>query len=740
MSELGPRYEHKEVEKRIYRLWEKSGYFAPEAHQPRAGNPESKKTFCIMMAPPNVTGSLHMGHALENTMIDVLIRWKRMQGYKTLWLPGIDHASISTHNVIEKELKKEGLTRFDLGRERFLEKAWEWKKQYGGIILDQLKKLGASCDWSRTRFTMDEKYIDAVLTAFVHYYKKGLIYRGLRTITWCPRCGTGISDLEVKYKEEDAILYYIQYGPFTLATVRPETKFGDTALAVNPEDVRYKKYIGKEIEIESLDVSGQPDKPSKTKIKVAVVADDAVDPEFGTGVIKVTPAHDITDFEIAQRHKLPMLQVIDEHGRMNENAGKYGGMKTKDARDKVASDLRAVGLLLKEEPYRHNTATCERCGTVVEPLPSLQWFVKMDSLAELAKKTVRSGRTKILPANFEKNYFSWLDNIRDWCISRQLWWGHQLPVFFCKKEGGEQRVAGQAKADQKFVVAKEKPKKCPICGNCEMEQSPDVLDTWFSSALWPFATLGWPEKTDDLKKYYPTDFITSAREILNLWIMRMIFSGEEFMDKEPFAVALIHGTILTKEGRRMSKSLGTGIDPLSLIENHGADATRFGVVWQAMGSQDIRWDETSVQAGRKFNTKLWNIARFLQKKTGGKSYTTERLEGFLNGETIKGVFPEANDDDLKILEGLRATRSQVVQYLENYEFGQALHTLYDFVWHNLADKYVEQVKTREDELAREILHGVFMSCLTMLHPFMPFITEEIYQQLKPGELLMVRKW
>ncbi|MEK7590370.1 MAG: class I tRNA ligase family protein, partial [Patescibacteria group bacterium] len=444
---------------------------------------------------------------------------------------------------------------------------------------------------------------------FIHYYEKGLIYRAQRTINWCPRCGTSLSDLEIEYKEEDAKLYYIQYGPFVLATVRPETKFGDTALAVHPDDKRYKKYIGKEIEIETLDVSGSLDVPAKTKSKIIVVADQAVDPKFGTGVIKVTPAHDITDYEISQRHNLPLKQVIDERGRMNENSGKYAGMKVIEAREKIVADLNAEALLLKEEPYRHNIAVCYRCNTPIEPLPSLQWFVKMKNLAEKALNAVKSRKIKIIPENFEKGYFGWLENIRDWTISRQIWWGHQLPVFFCQKKLEEiKNQKLEAKNNEEgFVVATAKPKQCPFCKECEMEQSPDVLDTWFSSALWPFAGLS----ETDLKKFYPSNILITARDIINLWVGRMIFSGLEFIGSEPFPEALIHGTILTKEGKRMSKSLGTGIDPLVLIEKYGADATRFGIIWQSMGNQDIRWDETAVMAGKKFANKIWNISRFV---------------------------------------------------------------------------------------------------------------------------------
>lgn len=727
MTDLPSAYDPKQTEEKIYKIWLDSGYFNPD-NLSKIGNFKKPRAFCVMMAPPNITGSLHMGHALENTMSDVLIRWKRMNGFKTLWLPGIDHAGIATQNVVEKELRKQGLSRHDLGREKFLEKVWEWKEKYGHTILDQLKKLGASCDWSRTRFTLDPDYVKAVQAAFMHYYKKNLIYRGLRTINWCVRCQTSLSDLEVEYKEEDAKLYYIQYGPFVLATVRPETKFGDTALAVNPDDERYKNYIGQEIEIESLDTDGDLEAPARKKIKVRVVGDEAVDIKFGTGVIKVTPAHDITDFEIAQRHNLPLRQVVDDRGRMNANAGKYKSLKVKEARDKIAADLRAVGLLLKEEPYHHNLAVCSRCDSPIEPLPSWQWFVKMQDLAALAKKAVSSKKVKISPKSFEKPYFDWLDKIRDWCISRQLWWGHQLPVW--EHEETCVPLDGHKEDFAKCVdvmVSLDQP-KCDYCGAAYV-QTTDVLDTWFSSALWQFATLGWPQQTADLKTYYPTDFVTSAREILNLWIVRMIFSGVEFMEKEPFKQVLVHGTILTKDGKRMSKSLGTGIDPLVLIEKYGADATRFGVIWQAMGTQDIHWDEAAVVAGKKFCNKLWNAARFVLGQTGISNSKFLISKQILNSK-------------IQITKQLNETKKSVEQHLENYEFGQALHVIYNFFWHEYCDKYLEEAKKDPSAETNEVLVYVLFESLKILHPFLPFITEEIYQKLplENKKLLLVENW
>ncbi len=683
-------YDPQKTEEKIYKLWEKSGFFNPDKLPQR-----HKKPFSMSMAPPNITGSLHMGHALEYTMSDILIRYKRMKGYKTLWLPGTDHAGIATQNVVEKELKKEGLTRHQLGREKFLKRVWEWKEKYGHIIIDQLKKLGVSADWSRTKFTMDKDYQTAVKKAFLHYYKKGWIYQGLQTVNWCPRCSTSLSDLELEYQEEKAKLYYIKYGPFTLATVRPETKFGDTALAVNPHDKRYKKYIGKTLEVESLDVKGDWDKPGKTKIKLYVVADEAVDPKFGTGVIKVTPAHDITDFEISKRHKLPMIQVIDPDGRMNKRAGKYGGMKVKEARAKIAADLKAVGLLVKEEEYEHRVATCYRCATTIEPLPSKQWFLKMDKLAKMAERAVRTGKVKIIPKNFEKPYFDWLKNIRDWTISRQIWWGHKIPL-----PGVE-----------------------------------DVLDTWFSSALWPFAAFGWPKKNKDLRTFYPTNVITNDRGILNLWDARMIFSGLELTKQVPFRELVIHATILTRQGKRMSKSLGTGVDPADLILRYGADATRFGLIWQAMGGQDIRWAEEHVLAGKKFANKLWNIARYITIKAGGDwdKYIVNKKKPFHIDETIiwKGFGGP-----------LRTFSKDLEKLIENYAFGEALHIIYDDVWHKLADKYIEEYLSKDDYETKSNLVHFLINVLKRLHPFMPFVTEEIYQQLpfKNKKLLMIEQW
>lgn len=734
MELISGAYDPKKTEPHIYEKWEKSGYFNPD-NLPIRNSDLEIRNYIVYMPLPNVTGTLHMGHVLDNTLQDIVIRYRRMRGDRALWFPGTDHAGIATQYVVEKELKKKGVSRFELGREKFIEKVWEWKHEYGGAIIGQLKKLGVSADWSRSRFTMDPEYAKDVEKAFVHYHEKGLIYRGERVVNWCPRCGTSLSELELEYKEEEAKLYYITYGPFTLATTRPETKFGDTGLAVNPKDTRYTQYVGKELEIESLSTEGNLEKPKKKKNIIKVVADEAVDIEFGTGIVKVTPAHDMVDFEIGRRHNLPLVKVIDESGRMNAHAGKYAGIKTADARKKIVDDLKAVGLLQKEEDYRHNIAVCYRCGHIIEPIPSMQWFLKMsakdeslsgqqtgaclgESLAQNAIEAVESGKVKIIPNNFEKKYFDWLKNIRDWTISRQIWWGHQIPVWFCKTQ------------KERYVVSLDKPKTCPFCKNCEMEQSPDVLDTWFSSALWPFAGM----KESDLKKYYPGTTLITARDILNLWVARMIFSGIEFMGDVPFSNVFIHGTILTKDGKRMSKSLGTGIDPLKYIDEYGADATRFGVIWQATG-QDIRWDETAIVAGKKFANKLWNAARFVLQQTDNIQLTTDNIQKMTEADKI-------------ILEKLEETKKNVEKDIDEFEFSRPLHTIYEFFWHDFCDTYIElskeQIKKEElKENTARILISVLTSSLTMLHPFIPFITEEIYTHIplkEKKDCIMIEKW
>src|SRR3989344_978436 len=681
MEELPKAYDPKQTEGRIYKLWEESGFFNPEK---LPGDRKEKFVTCI--APPNITGELHMGHALELGMQDIIVRMRRMQGYKTLWVPGIDHAGIGAQNVVEKQLKKEGLTRHDLGREKFEQRVQDWKEKYGTAILDQFKKLGISVDWSRTRYTRDEEYEKAVAVAFNDYHKKGWIYKGYRVINWCPRCGTGISDLEVNYVPEKGKLYYIKYGPFVLATARPETKLGDTALAVHPTDNRYKEYVGKDLEVDSVDNNTNPEEsPKIKKVNLKVVADEAVNPGFGTGIIKVTPAHDITDFEISQRHDLPLVKIINERGRMNKDAGsRYENLKVAEAREKIVKDLQELGLLEKVEDYEHNVGRCDRCDSIVEPLPSEQWFLKVSELAKLAREAIENNEVKFNPENRKEMALKWLENLRDWNISRQLWWGHKIPI----------------------------------------EGEDGVLDTWFSSALWPFASLGWPDKeSSDYKNYYPTDFITSDRGIFFLWQIRMIFSGKYFTGQSPFKSIYIHPTVLTKDGKRMSKSLGTGIDPVGLIEKYGTDALRFGLAYQNTGIQDMKFGEDTILMGKKFANKIWNIARYILMKIGDSELEPKST----NNEMVKN---------------LSGVAKNISENMNEYKFGEAAHLLYDFIWHDLADKYLEETKDKDDQETKDTLLYVLVNCLKLLHPFMPFVTEEIYSKLPVSnkKLLIVESW
>jgi len=676
-EKLSPQYDPKAVEKRIYEVWEKSGFFNPD-NLPG----ERPESFTIVLPPPNVTGTLHMGHALNATIQDILIRYKRMRGFRTLWIPGTDHAGIATQNVVEKNLKKEGFSRHDLGREKFLEKVWGWREKYGDIILNQLKKMGASCDWSRTRFTMDEEYTRAVQEAFMHYYKKGWIYRGDRVVNWCTKDATSLSDLELEYKEENGMLWYIKYplkdgGSITVATTRPETMLGDAAVAVNPEDERYKGLVGNTVILPILNR------------EIPIIADAVVEKEFGTGAVKVTPAHDFTDADIGERHDLPKFQVINEKGRMTKVAGEeFVDLKVAEARKKVVEKLKVLGILEREEEYTHSVAHCYRCDTVIEPLISKQWFVKMNELGKMAAKAVEDGQVKFYPERWNKVYLEWLSKVKDWCVSRQIWWGHKVPI----------------------------------------EGSTDVLDTWFSSALWPFATLGWPEETGDLNKFYPTSVLSTARDIINLWVARMVFSGLELTGKKPFGDVIIHATILAKDGRRMSKSLGTGVDPMTLIEKYGADATRFGLIWQAMGGQDIKWADEHVLAGQKFANKLWNIARFILVKTKDASIPQKPAD--IKDETT-----------VRIIQDLDTLTREVERQIEVYDFGQALHDIYEFVWHEFADKYIEYSKNKDDEETKHALSFVLTRIVVLLHPFMPFVTEEIWSHLPNRRgLLMVEKW
>jgi len=686
---LDKAYTPEKVENKIYQFWQKSGFFNPD-------NLPGKRTksFTIVIPPPNVTGELHMGHALNATIQDILIRRRRMQGFKTLWIPGTDHAGIATQNVVEKDLRKEGKSRFDLGREKFIERIWQWREKYGNIILNQFKKLGASCDWSRTRFTMDEGYVKAVEAAFSHYHEKGWIYQGERVVNWCPRCQTSLSDLELEYKEENGKLWYLRYPLkeqttgdkqyIIVATTRPETMLGDTAVAVNPKDKRYKNLVGKTVIL-----------PIQNK-EIPIIEDRAVDPKFGTGAVKVTPAHDITDWEIKERHDLEVVKVINERGSMGKESKICEGLKTLECREKVLAELQKENLIEKTEDYVHSLPYCYRCHSLIEPIPSKQWFLKMDVLANEAIKSVKSGKVKFIPRRFEKIYFDWLKNIKDWCISRQIWWGHRIPI------------AGET----------------------------DVLDTWFSSALWPFATLGWPEITKDLKTFYPTNVLSTARDIINLWVARMIFSGAEFMKKDPFSVVLIHPTVLTKDGKRMSKSLGTGVDPIALCEKYGADATRFGISWQLMGSQDIKFVEDNILMGKKFCNKIWNASRFVLMQI-----PSSELQ-------IKGKFQISNSKltvaDKKILKTLEKTVKSTDKDLETFQFGKAARALYTFFWHDFCDIYIEKSKSQKDKKnSQKILLYVLLNSLKLLHPFIPFLTEEIYQKLpikNKKECLMVEDW
>jgi len=683
MKELPKTYDPKENEEKIYQQWEKSGFFNPDNLKVK----KNAKTYTIVIPPPNVTGELHMGHALNNTLQDVLIRFKRMQGYKTLWVPGTDHAGIATQNVVEKKLKKEGITRHDLGKEKFLKEVWKWQKKYGGVILEQLKKIGCSCDWSRTAFTMNEDYQEAVKTAFLYYYEKGWIYQGKRVVNWCSRCQTSLSDLELEYKEEKSHLWYIKYPLanskefVVVATTRPETMLGDTAVAVNPDDTRYKKFIGKNVMLPLVNR------------EIPIITDKAVDPEFGTGAIKVTPAHSLVDAEIGEKNKLESIQVISDKGRMTKKAGKdFASLKILDARKKVIKKLEKENLIEKIEDYSHQIPCCYRCNSTVEPLISNQWFLKMDKLAKKAIEAVKSGQIKFHPKRWEKVYFDWLKNIKDWCISRQIWWGHKIPI----------------------------------------DGIDDVLDTWFSSALWPLATLGWPKKTKDLEVYYPTNTLSTARDIINLWVARMIFSGLEFTKKPPFSDIYIHATVLNKEGKRMSKSLGTGINPLELINQYGADATRFGLLYQAFEGQDMKFSEDNILMGKKFINKVWNASRFALMQIGDSKIQIKDPE----------TQTESTPADKKILKQLKEVNRKITKDIENYQFGSAAHLIYDFFWHDFCDKYIESAKKQNDQKTKEIIAYVLINSLKILHPFIPFATETIYQTLsfKEKELLMIEEW
>ena len=707
-KELAKAYEPKEVEDRIYDFWMKGKYFHAEVDP-------KKKPYTIVIPPPNITGQLHLGHAMDETLQDTLIRWRRMQGYSALWLPGTDHASIATEAKIVEAMRKEGISKEDLGREKFLERAWAWKDQYGGRIVEQLKKLGSSCDWDRLRFTMDEGCNKAVNHVFKKLYDKGLIYRGERIINWCPHCKTSISDAEVEFEEKEGSFWHLRYpladgtGYIELATTRPETMLGDTAVAVHPDDERYKALIGKTVILPLVNR------------EIPIIADTYVEQDFGTGVVKITPAHDPNDFEVGLRHKLPVINIMDDGGVINENGGKYAGMPALEARKQIVQDLDAGGYLIKIEPIKHNVGTCYRCGTVVEPRVSTQWFVKMEPLAKPAVDVVKNGEIRFIPDRMDKIYYNWMENIKDWCISRQLWWGHQIPAWYC--DCGE------------TIVSETEPKVCPKCGGTHLKRDEDTLDTWFSSALWPFSTLGWPEKTPELEYFYPTDTLVTGYDIIFFWVARMIFSGLEHMDAIPFNTVFYHGLIRDAQGRKMSKSLGNGVDPLDIIAEYGADALRFTLVTGNSPGNDMRFSEEKVAASRNFANKIWNAARFILMNIEGKD--------------IECTLPEKLfTSDKWILNRFNSVTAAVTENLEKFELGMAVSKLYDFIWDDFCDWYIELAKIRMNgadeqsaDSARRVLVWVMSNTLRLLHPFMPYITEEIWQTLPhDGEALIVAKW
>ena len=701
-KELAKQYAPQEVEQDIYDFWLKGKYFHAEP------DPD-KVPFTVVIPPPNVTGQLHMGHALDETLQDILVRYKRMQGFNALWIPGTDHAGIATQIKVEEELRKtEGLTRHDLGREEFLKRVWAWKEQYGNRIINQLKKLGSSCDWDRERFTMDEGCSKAVKEVFVNLYNKGLIYKGNRIINWCPNCITALSDAEVEYSEQQGNFWHIRYPVkdsdefVEIATTRPETLLGDTAVAVHPEDERYAHLVGKTL---ILPLVGR---------EIPVVADEYVEKDFGTGCVKITPSHDPNDFEVGKRHGLQEILVLDDKACVNENGGKYQGMDRYEARKAIVADLEEGGYLVKIKPHMHNVGTCYRCGTTVEPISSKQWFVKMEPLAKEAIRVVKDEEIKFVPTRFTKTYLNWMENVRDWCISRQLWWGHRIPAYYCDDCG-------------EMVVSKEDVTVCPKCGSTHMHQDSDVLDTWFSSALWPFSTLGWPDHTEDLQYFYPTSVLVTGYDIIFFWVARMIFSGMEHMKEKPFSHVLIHGLVRDSQGRKMSKSLGNGIDPLEVIDKYGADALRFSLATGNSPGNDMRYYDERVESSRNFANKVWNAARFI-----------------LMNLTVGDAHPDFNKlraEDKWILDRYNAVVKDVTDSLDKFEIGLALQKVYDFIWDLFCDWYIELVKPRlndkdnlvENEQTQRVLLYVFTGALKMLHPFMPFLTEAIWQSMPMDE-------
>ncbi len=710
-KELEKTYNPADIEERLYTKWTDKKYF-------HAKRDERKKPYTIVMPPPNITGQLHMGHALDNTMQDILIRYKRMQGYSALWLPGTDHASIATEAKIVESMRKEGITKEDLGREGFLERAWEWKKQYGGRIVSQLKKIGSSCDWDRERFTMDEGCSKAVKEVFVKLYDKKLIYRGERIINWCPHCRTSISDAEVEYEEQAGHFWHIRYplkdgkGYLEVATTRPETLLGDTALAVNPEDERYEHLAGARVILPIVHRD------------IPVVVDPYVEKDFGTGVVKITPAHDPNDYMVGLRHRLRIINVMTDDAKITDEFPKYAGMDRYEARKAIVADLEAEGALVKVEDYSHNVGTCYRCGTTIEPRISKQWFVSMQSLAEPAIKAVKNGETKFVPQHFEKTYFHWLENIRDWCISRQLWWGHRIPAFYCDD-------------CEEMVVTKEDKAICPKCGK-QMRQDPDTLDTWFSSALWPFSTLGWPDDTEDMKYFYPTNTLVTGYDIIPFWVMRMMFSGIEQTGQVPFDTVLIHGLVRDSQGRKMSKSLGNGIDPLEVIDKYGADALRMTLITGNAPGNDMRFYWERVEASRNFANKVWNASRFIMMN----------MEQNKDIDTAGVKLSDLTGADKWILSKINNLSKDVTDNLDKYELGIALQKIYDFVWEEFCDWYIEMVKPRlysENDTTKAAalwtLKTVLINSLKLLHPYMPFVTEEIFCTIQDEEeSIMISSW
>ncbi len=718
-KELAKTYDPKGIEDRIYQRWLDKKYFHAEVDK-------TKKPFTIVIPPPNITGQLHMGHALDNTMQDILIRYKRMQGYNALWQPGTDHASISTEVKIIEALKKEGVDKHDLGREKFLERAWDWRREYGGRIVSQLKKMGSSCDWDRERFTMDEGCNRAVTEVFCKMHEKGWIYKGAKIINWCPVCNTSISDAEVEYEEQAGHLWHIKYPLIDengepsrtefleFATTRPETMLGDTAVAINPNDERYTHLKGRKVLL-----------PIVNKI-IPIVEDDYVDMEFGTGVVKITPGHDPNDFEVGKRHGLPIVNIMNDDATINENGGKYAGLDRYEARKQILKELEQDGLLEKVEDYTHNVGTHDRCNTTIEPLVKEQWFVKMEELIKPAAEAVKTGEVKLIPERMEKIYFNWTDNIRDWCISRQLWWGHRIPAYYCDA-CGETVVSGQA------------PEVCPKCGCDHLTQDEDVLDTWFSSALWPFSTLGWPEMTEDLKYFYPTDVLVTGYDIIFFWVIRMIFSGYEQMGERPFNTVLFHGLVRDSQGRKMSKSLGNGIDPLEIIDQYGADALRLTLITGNAPGNDMRFYYERVEAARNFANKVWNASRFIMMNIAGAD---EKGKTITKPETLEPA-------DKWIISRLNHLIKEVTDNMDGFELGIAVQKVYDFIWDEFCDWYIEMVKPRlynsDDEASKNAalwtLKNVLIDALKLLHPYMPFITEEIFCSLQSEEeSIMISRW